>query len=77
MLIKTGLVILLQGLGNDWQEVAPEELRTKLGLAVRQLKGNWRLGTLLNPSVAYANNIAAAPHALYTLLLYQTPLDLR
>ncbi|DBB02922.1 TPA: hypothetical protein ACH3X1_013524 [Trebouxia sp. C0004] len=33
----------LQGLGGSWQVSAPEELRTKLGMAVRQLKGNWRV----------------------------------
>ncbi|DBA72537.1 hypothetical protein WJX79_010559 [Trebouxia sp. C0005] len=37
----------LQGLGGSWQESAPEELRTKLGMAVRQLKGNWRIGTVI------------------------------
>ncbi|DBB09878.1 hypothetical protein WJX82_001683 [Trebouxia sp. C0006] len=37
----------LQGLGGSWQESAPEELRTKLGMAVRQLKGNWRIGTII------------------------------
>ncbi|KAL3159903.1 hypothetical protein ABBQ38_010300 [Trebouxia sp. C0009 RCD-2024] len=36
----------LQGLGSEWQDFAPEELRTKLGLAVRQLKSNWRLGAV-------------------------------
>lgn len=36
-----------QGLGGSWQDSAPEELRIKLGMAVRQLKGNWRIGDVL------------------------------
>lgn len=57
---QAGVLILLQGLGSEWQDFAPEELRTKLGLAVRQLKSNWRLGALLLPIVAHDNDTPCA-----------------
>ena len=40
----------VQGLGASWQESAPGELKTKLGMAVRQLKDQWRIGTVLKLS---------------------------
>ena len=42
--VQLSSVRLIQGLGGSWQEAAPEKLRVKLGLAVRQLKDLWRIG---------------------------------
>ena len=50
-----------QGLGGSWQEVAPEDLKTQLGMAVRQLKGNWRIGILLR-SLHTQVSLKKGPH---------------
>ena len=34
----------VQDLGSEWEQQAPEELRSQLGLAVRKLKDLWPAG---------------------------------